>query len=156
MNPFLLDTSSRRVAWKLLREEILEQSSPDAQIDLALTFWKQAPIENPLIDWDNAEKWPTPWELLHTNRFCEGALTLGVAYTLILSSPEHFQDLGLLLITDRQNHVQKIVAKTHSQVLNYGWLDRLPATTIKNCQVHSRWWFDGRNWQNQFSPEKKL
>lgn len=155
MNPFLLDPNSRRLSWKLLREQVSQQSDPVSKINMALTFWKQAPIENPLIDWDNAQKWPSPWELLHNNRFCEGALTLGVAYTLILSSPEHFQDLTLLLITDRVNHVQKIVAKTHGQVLNYGWLDQLPASVISSCQVHSRWAFDGRNWQSQFSPEKK-
>jgi hypothetical protein len=121
-----------------------------------LTFWKQAPIENPLIDWDNAQKWPTAWELLHNNRFCEGALTLGTAYTLLLSCLDNFQDLKLLLITDRQNHVQKIVAKTHGSILNYGWLDQNPAALLNNCQVHARWGFDGRGWQEQFIPEKKL
>lgn len=155
MNPFLLDPRSRLLSWKELRTAIAGEESPVDKIHLALSFWKQAPIENPLIDWDNAQKWPTPWELLHNNRFCEGALTLGVAYTLILSNPEQFQDLTLLLITDRENHVQKIVAKTHGYILNYGWLDRNPMTVISNCQIHSRWNFDGKCWQAQFSLEKK-
>jgi len=147
MNPFLLDAKTRLEAWKTLRSNISSAETLKEKIALCLSFWQQAPIENPIIDWDNSKGWPTPWEMLHSNRFCEGALSLGVAYTLLLSAPQEFADLRLLLITDRRAHVQKIVVKTQGQVLNYGWLDSNPSSVLNTSQIHNRWEFDGRQWQ---------
>lgn len=147
MNLFLLDAKSRLLGWKVLREQIAQSENLDHKIQLCLRFWQQAPIENPTIDWDNSRLWPTPWEMLHSNRFCESALSLGVAYTLLLSDSATFHDLKLLLITDRQAHVQKIVAKTCSQVLNFGWLDQHNASVLNGSQLHNKWVFDGRQWQ---------
>ena len=148
MNPFLLDSRSRIAEWKELRARVAEAEDVISKIDATLTFWRKAPIENPIIDWDNSTTWPTAWEMLHSNRFCESALSLGVAYSLLYSDPAAFDDLKLILLTDRQNHVQKIVVRTQQQVLNYGWLDRLSTEVLNTCQVHNRWHWDGRAWQS--------
>jgi len=146
MNPFLLDGRARLNSWKALRDEITGTPDPIQKIGKALQFWRLAPIENPVIDWDNSQSWPTAWELLHNNRFCESALSLGVAYTLLLSDPEIFSNLAMMLITHRLYHVQKIVLLTHNQVLNLGYLDQQPVSIIAKAQIHTRWRFDGKSW----------
>jgi hypothetical protein len=149
MNPFLLDSRNRLTAWKSHR--VLIQNAPEVneKIQLTLSFWKQAPIENPVIDWDNSAVWPTAWELVHANRFCESALSLGVAYTLLLSGDDSFSDPELLLITDRVNHVQKIIVRMGQLVLNYGWLDEQPATVLRLSEIHQKWRWRDKTWVPQ-------
>ena len=147
MNPFLLDPKERLKAWKGLRAQIASTESVVEQMDLALNFWKQAPLEKPILDWDNCQSWPTPWEMLHTNRFCESTLSLAVGYSLVLSSPHNYPDLELVLITDRLNHVQKVLARTQEWTLNHSWLDRLPRYQLQNVQIHSKWHYNGKAWQ---------
>ena len=146
MNPFVLDPRSRLTAWKGLRTQIQEVKSVDEKVQLTLNFWKQAPIENHILDWDNSDRWPTPWELLNDNNFCESTLSLAVAMTLIMSSPEEFGGIKLLLITDRRHHVQKVVAGLPESVLNYGWLDVHPRDILQGCSVHRQWTYNGRQW----------
>jgi len=146
MNPFVLDPRSRLSAWKELRTQIQAVEFLDDKVQLTLTFWKQAPIENPILDWDNSSRWPTPWELLNNNRFCESTLSLAVAMTLVMSEPSLFEDIELLLITDRRHHVQKVVARLPECVLNYGWLDIHPRDILQGCSLHRLWTYDGRQW----------
>jgi hypothetical protein len=63
-----------------------------------------------------------------------------------MSDPEIFSDIRLLLITDRSNHVQKIIVKTNDIALNYGWLDSNPATVLSSATIQDRWKFDGKKW----------
>ena len=148
INPFVIDPKSRLAAWKQVRQDIQNSASVEEKIDISLKFWRMAPLENPILDWDDSSKWPTPWELLHNNHFCDSTLSVAVAYTLVLSDPEIFSDINLLLVTDRQNHVQKIMVKTHNTILNYGWLDSNPSTVLMNAAIHDRWKFDGKKWYN--------
>jgi hypothetical protein len=148
-NPFLGSHRVRQDAWRQLRTSI--QAAPTAQnkITQTLDFWKQAPLENHLLDWDNCKLWPTPWELLHNNRFCESSLSLAVAYTLVMSDPDYFPSIQLVLITDRKDHVQKIVVQTHDHILNYGWLDQQPTDLIHTINVNRRWCYVENKWQEQ-------
>lgn len=125
----------------LASETLLEK------IQLTLTFWKGAPLENPLLDWDNCANWPSPWELINDNRFCDSTLSLAVANTLVMADPDNFKDAQLALITDRENHVQKIVVITHDRVLNLGWLDVTPREAIKQAHINRRWKHDGKIWR---------
>jgi hypothetical protein len=146
MNPFVIDPKTRLAAWKDLRKQIISSENTEEKINLALQFWKMAPLQNNVLDWDKCENWPTPWELLNDNRFCDSTLSLAVAYTLLLSDPETFADAKLILVTDRINHVQKIMVKTNNVVLNYGWLDVNQLEILKKLQTHTRWSFDGKQW----------
>ena len=146
INPFIIDPKARVAAWKKIRIDIQSIDIIQQKIDIALKFWRMAPLENPLLDWDDCSKWPTPWELLHNNRFCDSTLSVALGYTLVMSDPETFSDIRLLLITDRSNHVQKIIVKTNDIVLNYGWLDSNPATVLSSANIQDRWKFDGKKW----------
>lgn len=146
INPFVIDPKTRLTAWKDLRKEVSLSENIEEKINLALQFWRMAPLQNNVLDWDKCENWPTPWELLNNNKFCDSTLSLAVAYTLVLSDPEIFTDIMLMLVTDRINHVQKIMVKTNNLVLNYGWLDVNPLEILEKSQIHTRWVFDGKQW----------
>ena len=148
INPFIIDPKSRLAAWKQVRIDVQKSNNIEEKINVALKFWRMAPLENPILDWDDSSKWPTPWELIHNNHFCDSTLSLALAYTLVLSDPESFSDIKLLLITDRLNHIQKIIVKTNNIILNYGWLDSSPSTILSTVNIHDMWKFDGKKWYN--------
>ena len=146
INPFITDPKTRLAAWKQARIDIQYTDIVQQKIDITLQFWKMAPLENPLLDWDDSSKWPTPWELIHNNHFCDSTLSVAVAYTLVLSDAETFSDIKLMLVTDRPNHVQKIMVKTNDVILNYGWLDVNPSIILSSATINNRWKFDGKKW----------
>jgi hypothetical protein len=149
MNPFIQDARSRLSAWKQLRNAIQAQQLPQQQLTVALEFWRQAPLEKPLIDWDHCENWPTAWELLHNNRFCESSLSLAVALSLLYSDMLRWSHTQLVLITDRQQHVQKIVVLTQWAMLNHGWLDMRPVADLQQMHINRKWSWDNNTWREQ-------
>jgi len=149
MNPFIQDARSRLRAWKQLRHAIQAQQDPQQQIQITLEFWRQAPLERPLIDWDHCENWPTAWELLHNNRFCESSLSLAVALSLLYSDVAGWDQTQLVLITDRQHHVQKIVVQTPWALLNHGWLDIRPVADLQQMHINRKWSWNNNTWNEQ-------
>jgi hypothetical protein len=87
-------TYQERLAdWVRLRQAAapLEQSK---KLMLINDWWFRAPIVNHLIHWENPESWPTPWELLNNNGYCELARALGIVYTVMLV--ENYTDLKII------------------------------------------------------------
>jgi hypothetical protein len=82
---FKLSTSDRLDRWKQFRLEISNQSLEDAVHSVQL-FWQSCPfIPFYLMPEDNTN-WPDPWELITENYYCDLAKTLGMLYTIHLSS----------------------------------------------------------------------
>jgi len=149
MNPFVMDAKYRLSAWKSCRAEIAAQTDVDAQLDVCLKFWQQAPLENHILNWDDCTTWPSAWELLDDNSYCTSGHSLGVAYTLIWAAPDQYSDLSLRLITDRANSVQKIMVYTQGWVLNSGYLDKTSENSLQHVHTHSIWKWTGKLWQPQ-------
>jgi hypothetical protein len=146
MNPFLSDYKTRLAAWKKCRAEIASQHDTVLQIDLCLQFWKQAPIQNNILNWDDCTVWPTSWEQLENNDYCTSSHSLAVANTLVLGDPSRYQNLSLRLITDRQNSVQKIVVYTQGWILNYGYLDKTSENSLQHVHTNNIWKWAGKQW----------
>jgi hypothetical protein len=47
-------------------------------------FWANAPRGARSLDFYNPDTWPTPWEILNYNLFCENTISLMMFYTLDL------------------------------------------------------------------------
>jgi hypothetical protein len=145
-NPFLTIPEKRLKAWKNTRQAVTECADNIQKIQSVLDFWKQAPLENRILDWDNSNSWPSPWELLTNNHYCESTHSLGIAYTLLLASPELFSNLSLDLINDRNNSIQKIVVNWDGYYLNHGYMDIKAKHELTNIQTQNRWTWDGKKW----------
>lgn len=130
-----------------MRQQITDAVTTEDKIDVGLQFWKQAPIENRVIDWDDAASWPAPWDLLHGNRYCSSATSLGLAYTLHLSQCSQFDDLHMLLVTDRTHSIQKMVVTTNGWCLNHGFVDRVESNSLKTMSVQHKWKWNDKSWQ---------
>jgi len=49
---------------------------------------------NRYLHWDDWPDWPTPWELLNDNIYCDLARALGMLYTIIMIDPQDHVELA--------------------------------------------------------------
>ena len=82
---FKLSTSDRLSRWKSFRLELDNLSIEDA-LQSTQDFWHGCPYIPFYLDVDNPASWPDPWELIIENYYCDLAKTLGMLYTVYLTS----------------------------------------------------------------------
>ena len=84
----------RLADWVKLRQAAasLDQSQQLISIN---DWWFKAPIVNRLISWESIQDWPTPWDLLNNNGYCELARALGIVYTIMLIE-DNYIDLKII------------------------------------------------------------
>ena len=82
---FQLPTSERISRWKSFRQQLNQLTMPDAILE-TLYFWQSCPFIPFYLAADDPATWPDPWELITENYYCDLAKTLGIVYTLHLSS----------------------------------------------------------------------
>jgi hypothetical protein len=144
MNPFLLASSERRSHWKTFRQG-LELLDMPAKLTAVAQYWSQAPLLcQRAYDPDDAAHWPTPWELLHYNRWCRNSIAIGMENTLRLANVSADQ-LTLQLISDSQNVDLLVLIIDATAVLNYNW-GSVQYIPLFNHVVLRQWRFTGRSY----------
>jgi len=98
------DFDQRLSQWRDLRLAlgVLDLNSSLLQIN---NWWWQAPTVNHYLHWDDHTRWPTPWELLADNIYCDLARAVGMLYTVVMLERVDIQDVELIQ-TKRYNLVQ--------------------------------------------------
>jgi hypothetical protein len=94
----------RLADWYHLRQVASAAKLPE-QLQLINDWWFRAPIVNRVVTWDNTAEWPTPWNLLVNNGYCDLARALGIVYTLLLLDRQLYTDLEIIS-TGQDNLVQ--------------------------------------------------
>jgi hypothetical protein len=94
----------RLADWYHLRQVASVAKLPE-QLQLINDWWFRAPIVNRVVTWDNTAEWPTPWNLLVNNGYCDLARALGIVYTLLLLDRQLYTDLEIIS-TGQDNLVQ--------------------------------------------------
>jgi hypothetical protein len=85
----------RLADWYHLRQVASAAKLPE-QLQLINDWWFRAPIVNRVVTWDNTAEWPTPWNLLVNNGYCDLARALGIVYTLLLLDRQLYTDLEII------------------------------------------------------------
>ena len=75
------------VLWKEFRKQLETSDDP---INDCIKFYSRAPYTSIHTDPYDNTVWPTPWELLNENQYCNFCIILGICYTLQLT--ERFKD----------------------------------------------------------------
>lgn len=90
------DTYSQRLrAWVDLRDRAGTQPLDDSLININ-DWWMRAPLVNRYLYWDDHRSWPTVWELLVHNHYCELARAVGMLYTLLMLDRKDIVQLELI------------------------------------------------------------
>lgn len=107
---------SRILTWRHFRNSLGE--FPDA-LDSIANEWGNVPVKSHYLDPD-PDTWPSIWELISENEYCEIAISLGMAYTILYSNKPHEEFELLGLNCRRQNQNYYIVSYDSGKyVLNY-------------------------------------
>jgi hypothetical protein len=54
----------------------------DVAVSAVAEFWQSCPYVAYYLDPDAPDQWPTPWELISENYYCDLAKSLGMLYTI--------------------------------------------------------------------------
>ena len=114
------DYSARLQAWADLRDRCTQ--SPLAQaMENIHAWWQQTPWQPYYLHWDDRDRWPTPWELLSDNVYCDLARAVGIMYTVTMLERDDITELELA-DTDRGNLV---LVNQGKYILNWRTSDQL-------------------------------
>jgi hypothetical protein len=116
MNPFLLDETTRFLAWRDLRKSISTQTDEEKLLSVA-SWWANAPLCNYVIDAFDCSKWPTPWELLKDNVFCSTSIAYMMSQTLVLSGFDSNR-IKIAFIRSNNDELMAVIVDD-SYILNY-------------------------------------
>ena len=75
--------SARLQAWADLRDQCGQLPLAQA-LDDVNAWWQQTPWKPYYLHWDDRDQWPTPWELLSDNIYCDLARAVGIVYTVTM------------------------------------------------------------------------
>lgn len=116
-----LSSEKRLAAWKNFRKDISELTLLEA-LQRVANEWAAVPFTphpNESLDVRNPNIWPSAWDLIIKQRFCELSRTLGMLYTLYYSTNPNLKSLVIKhgLQDGTVNYTLLIVNDTY--VLNY-------------------------------------
>jgi hypothetical protein len=125
-----LNSAQRLSEWKKFRGAISNMDLEEA-VQATTHLWSYAPFVGYYLDPANIKVWPDPWQLLDENYYCDIAKSLGMLYTLALSSHGKELDLELRIVADKNNNKSHLVYINQGKyVINY-WHDEI----VNNTQV---------------------
>jgi hypothetical protein len=84
----------RLAQWYRLRQ-FEKSNSLDHVLHTIEQWWTQTPWQPYFLHWDDADFWPSPWELLADNVYCNLARALGIVYTVSMLENHTVSDLIL-------------------------------------------------------------
>jgi len=122
---------ARLKSWYDLRQSLVEADTLTKCVEID-KWWQRAPLVNSSLRIDDIENWPTPWELLAENEYCEVARGLGMLYTLLL--------LGTTMVdfveakNDNNEEVVLVLVDHAKYVLNY-WPDSVVNTSLHGFKI---------------------
>lgn len=125
-----LIVQTRFKSWYNLRQEVETATDP---FTLVSKFFLRLPRVKRYTDPYDSSTWPTPWELIEENEYCEFNIILGICYTLQLTERFKNSQPKINLALDKTNKTVYYLLLFNDKVFGYadeewiGWLD-LPKT----------------------------
>ena len=101
--------------WRLELEELpLEE-----QLNKIAHDWAYVPRSMHYLTPDDPDTWPTPWELIHDNIYCDLSVCLGMFYTAILLGKTDIEKARLLVYNSKSNWINLSSFEDGKYILNW-------------------------------------
>ena len=113
-----ISCADRLLRWRDWRHSLDDLSYDQALIEVSKT-WMMVPRVNHYLTPDEIESWPTPWELINDNMYCDLAVALGMLYSLQLSKHSQEHKFSLAIIKHDSNWMNLCLADGWLSVLNW-------------------------------------
>lgn len=106
---FKLSTGDRLNHWKTFRHTL--ESLPLAHaLNQTILFWQHCPYIPFYLHPEDPDHWPDPWQLITENYYCDLAKTLGMLYTIYLTSHGKSVDPEIRVYYDSQRRLEYHIA----------------------------------------------
>lgn len=129
-------TQHNLVAWYSLRQHLETAADP---LNDVVNFFHRLPKVKIYTDPYDSDTWPTPWELISENEYCQFNFILGVCYTLQLT--ERFKNINpkINVAIDKINKTVYYLLFIKDKVYGYGdsWIDA--KTLPKSLQIQKKY-----------------
>jgi hypothetical protein len=112
----------------------------DEAIEKTNHLWAYCPYQKYYLLIDQIDNWPTPWELIYDNIYCDLAKCLGIVYTLYLTS--HQPHLEIRQYNDKEANI----------LYNLVWVDK--GKYVLNLEHDTV--VNKKHIQSSFKLEKKI
>lgn len=120
---------SRLKAWRDFRKNIANEDRLEA-LKYCAEWWSSVPIGARNIDPYSPDTWPTAWELVYYNNFCEHSRGVGMYYTLWYAD---IKDVEIHLVNCSEKcDLLTLIVVDKTWVLNYNWATVDEYESIKN------------------------
>ena len=96
-----LETSERIARWRAFRLTIGGKPL-DQAIEATAEFWQNCPHNPYYLDPNDASNWPSAWDLISENCYCDIAKALGMLYTIAYSVHGHMLPMKLCVYYDSE------------------------------------------------------
>ena len=121
---------SRFSSWISLREKIETSATP---LEDVTRYFLNKPRVKIYTDPYDSSTWPTPWELIDENEYCEFNIILGICYTIQLTERFKNSQPKINVAIDKINKVVYYLLFVDDKVYGYieeKWIDvgQLPKT----------------------------
>jgi hypothetical protein len=94
-----LETSERIACWRDFRKSLDDLPLDDA-VQAVAEFWHNCPYQPYYLDPADPMSWPTAWELISENYYCDLAKALGMLYTICLTQHGNTLDVEIHIYND--------------------------------------------------------
>lgn len=98
-----LNSSERLSQWRNFRKS-LDTVTIDEATALVAEFWRTCPYNAYYLDPDKPDTWPDPWTLVEENYWCDLAKSLGMLYTIRLTT--HNPEAEIRVYNDPKSKIQ--------------------------------------------------
>ena len=117
----------RLVTWAEFRKNLEESQDPISDV---INLYRHAPAIRFYTDpWDES-RWPSPWELLQENEYCEFNIVLGMYYSLQLTERFKHTPFEIHICVDEKTSSTHYLLKVGDTYIGYP--DNATTTPAKN------------------------
>jgi hypothetical protein len=115
-----LPASERIARWKAFRKT-LDSLPVDQALQNTADFWHHCPFSPFYLDPDYPMTWPTPWELIAENHYCDLARAAGMLYTVYFThhGAELSAEIHIYKDLDTEHTYNLVVLDQGKYVLNF-------------------------------------
>lgn len=106
------------ILWREFRHSLETSSTP---FEDTVNFFMSAPLVSIQVDPWTLENWPTPWELIHENQYCDFSKILAICYTLQLTDRFMDEDFEIHIVTNNEESTTHYLLFVQEKVIGYDW-----------------------------------
>lgn len=120
----------RLLSWAEFRSELEEA---DNAFQLCIDQYAKAPIKSIVADPYSKETWPSPWELIEWNTYCEFVTVLGICYSLQLTDRFSESKFEIHIGIDSADSCRRYICAVDDQYItntSYGQMKNMPQSFV--------------------------